>query len=161
MPEQREGYDPLREAREIGVALADQINAELAAARSEATKKALEKGTTTPEIVAASAAIPEAKRDTEPVANERSEKEKGRRKACLAAIREKLKARETPLDDATASILSIIMEQTPGEWNEYDGDPEGVDLGRIDFDPSTQTITIRFESYEQMVAKRVITLARS
>ncbi len=161
MPEEREGHDPIREAQEIGAVLANQRNVELAATRSEATREALEKGTTTPEIIAASAAVAEAKRDAEPTANERSEKEKGRRKACLSTIREKLKARETPLDDATTSILSIIMEQTPGEWNEYDGDPEGVDLGKVEFDPSTQTITIRFESYEQMIGKRVITLART
>lgn len=160
MPE-REGRDPMREAQELGAALADKINADLAATREEAIKQALEKGATTPEIITTGIAAADAKRDTEPVASERLEKEEGRRRACLKAIREKLKAQETPIDDATASILSVIMEKASGEWNEYDGDPEGVDLGRIDFDPSTQTITISFKSDGYPVGKRVLTLSKS
>lgn len=157
MPE-RENNDPKREAQKIGTTLAHQINANLATLRGEATRQALEKGTTTPEIIVTSATVAEAKRDEERVTDERLEKEKGRRRACLSAIREKLKARGTPIDDTTASILSIVMEKTPGEWNEYDGDPDGVDLGKIDFDPTTQTITIRFEAYGYELGKRIITL---
>ena len=157
MPE-REKNDPERKAQEIGTTLAHQMNANLAATRGEATRKALEKGTTTHEIVAIGAAVAEARRDEEQVANERLEKEKGRRKACLDTIREKLKAQGTPIDDATTSILSIIMEKTPGAWNEYDGDPEGVNLGKIDFDPATQTITVRFETSGYEIGERIIAL---
>ncbi|MEK9156755.1 MAG: hypothetical protein AAB448_01310 [Patescibacteria group bacterium] len=159
MPKEREGHDPIQEAQETGAALANQRNAELAAAQDKATREALKKGTTTPEIITASAAIAESKRDTEPEANERSEKEKGRRKTCLSAIQKKLEARETPIDEASALILSIIMEGTPGEWNEYD--PGYLDLGKVEFDPSTQTITIRFECYGEIIGERVITLART
>lgn len=159
MPE-REGHDPEREGQEIGDKVAAEIDAQSAADRAQRTEYALGTGAATPEKLQISREIAERTRNDEHVDTENQERAAWR-KRCFDAIIVKLEQQGIKLPDATKIILAEVMEKTQGEWNQYNGDPEGVDLGRIDFDSSTQTITIRFESYEQMIGKRIITLTHT
>ncbi len=78
---------------------------------------------------------------------------------CLVAICTRLQERGTPLPPNLQTTLEVIMERAAGQWNQYDGDFEGVELGTTEFDTVTKTITLRFECFGSMVGKHIIRLA--
>ena len=158
MAERREGLDPTREARALGARIAERMNNEKSATREDARAELLLRDPAHGEVLGVSQATAEARRGDEHVELEKHERNAWREN-CLSAICARLEERGTPLSEHLQMVLAVVMERVPGEWNQYDGDPEGVDLGKIEFDTASQTITIRFESWGEMIGKHIIRLA--
>lgn len=158
MPE-REKHDPVREARKLGARIAERINNEKGAKRKDALRD--RDNLVGPHFgaeVGASLAVSEKYRDDGNQELERHNEREARTK-CLAAICTKLQERGTPLPPNLQTTLEVIMERVAGQWNQYDGDFEGVDLGTTEFNTVTKTITIRFKCYGSLVREHIIRLA--
>ncbi len=158
--EERERRDPTREARELGARIAERINNEKEAIREDTFRDYdIRVGPgVSGEAIGVSLAAAEQFRDDGSLELEKHEGKEARTK-CLIAICAKLRERGTPLPPNLQTILEVIMARVPGQWNQYDGDFEGVDLGKTEFDTATKTITIRFECFGSMVGKHIIRLA--
>lgn len=168
MPE-REAHDPVREARELGARIAERINNEKGATRTDAFRD--RDNLVGPHFgaeVGASLAVSEKYRDD---GNEELERHEGKenRKGCLAAILKKLTRQGTPIPPDLQEVLRVVMERVPGQWDqyyykdqegeeydEYDGE---VRLGKVTFDTLNKAITINFEFFGQTVGEQAFRLA--
>lgn len=168
MPE-REGHDPIREARKLGARIAECMNNEKGAKRKDAFRD--RDNVVGPHFgaeVGASLAASEKYRDD---GNEEFERHEGKenREKCLAAIVKKLAKRGTPIPPDLQEVLKVVMERVAGQWDqyyykdkegeeydEYDGE---VRLGKVTFDTLSKAITINFEFYGQTVGEQAFRLA--
>lgn len=150
MPERKE-HDPMQKMRELAGRLITERLAADEARRAEA-RAASSADATTWEAHHASQ-----KPDDEPTAQERSNKEPARRKACLDGVTEKLEVQGTPLTPEEKLVVSLLIANLPGEWNEYDGND--IALGSVT--RTDDMLTIAFEAYGFEVGKRTLPLRAS
>lgn len=159
MSEKREGIDPMREARTLGLRIVERMNAEKGATRKDILHEHMViRGTLSGETVGVSLAAGEKYREDGNEHDENGERNR-RRKACMFDICTQLEKRGTPLPEDLQIVLAVVMEHVAGNWNDYDGDEEGIALGTVEFNALEKVVTIRFESFGENVGKNVIRLA--